>query len=56
MQKEGAGVNGIYNQDVSSNMLLIECGGYENTIDEVANTTDILAAIITEYLGEAHEV
>ena len=56
MQKEGTGVNGIYNQDVSSNMLLIECGGYENTIDEVANTTDILAAIITEYLGEAHEV
>lgn len=49
--KEGTGVNGVYNQDVGKNMLLIECGGYENTIDEVASTTDVLASIISAYLG-----
>lgn len=53
MTKEGAGVNGIYNQDVSSRMILIECGGYENTIDEVANTTDVLTEIFTQYLNGA---
>ena len=46
--KEGTGVNGIYNQDFSPNTILIELGGPENTIDEVANTIDILAKIIYE--------
>lgn len=51
MKKEGSGVNGIYNQDLKSNMLLIECGGSENTIDEVMNTIEALSQIIKEYLG-----
>lgn len=50
--KEGAGVNGIYNQDFSPNAILIELGGSENTIDEVANTIDVLAKIIYECVGE----
>ncbi len=50
--KEGAGVNGIYNQDLSPNSVLIECGGKENSIDEVMNTVDILTKIIKEYLGD----
>lgn len=50
MQKKGAGVNGVYNQDVNGNVILIECGGYENTIDEVSNTIEVLATVITEYL------
>ena len=48
--KSGAYVNGVYNQDLSPNMLLIECGGYENTMDEVNNTIDVLAEIIKLYL------
>ena len=49
--KGGTNVNGIYNQDLSENSILIECGGYQNTLEEVMNTLDILADIIKEYLG-----
>ncbi len=48
--KSGANVNGVYNQDLSSKMLLIECGGYENSIDEVLNTIEALSFIIKTYL------
>lgn len=48
--KGGKGVNGIYNQDLSKNMILIECGGNENTIDEVINTIDLFANVIKSYL------
>ena len=50
--KGGAGSNGIYNQDLSPNIILIEMGGPENTIDEVLNTIDLLAPIIGEYINE----
>ena len=48
--KKGKNVNGKYNQDVSSNAVLIEVGAYENTIDEVYNTLEVLAPIIKECL------
>lgn len=51
LTKKGAGVNGVYNQDMSGKSILIECGGYENTIDEVSNTIEALSVIITQYLG-----
>ena len=50
--KGGSGVNGIYNQDLNNNIVLIECGGNENTIDEVINTIDVLAKSIKKYKGE----
>ena len=37
-KKSGLGVNGIYNQDFSSNTILIEIGGYQNNTNEVLNT------------------
>ena len=46
--KQGYGVNGIYNQDFNKNTILIELGGYENTIDEVMNTIEILSKIIKD--------
>lgn len=49
--KGGEGVNGVYNQDVSNKIVLIECGGNENTIDEVMNTMLVLNEVIKEYLG-----
>lgn len=52
MQKEGSSVNGIYNQDLSSNSILLELGGNENNIGEVLNTIDLLSKIIKEYLDE----
>ncbi len=50
LTKKGKGVNGLYNQDVSPNMILLEIGGIGNTIDEVANTTEIMAQIIYKYI------
>ncbi len=50
--KKGANVNGIYNQDISPNAILIEIGGYENTIDEVYNTVVVLADILKETINE----
>lgn len=38
-KKEGAGVNGVYNQDFSPYTILIEIGGQENTVDEVLNSS-----------------
>jgi len=50
-KKEGAGVDGIYNQDVSSNSILIELGGVDNNIDEVLNTTEAISNILYKYIN-----
>lgn len=52
MQKEGAGVNGVYNQDLDSRVILIELGGDKNNLDEVLNTIDVLVNILGEYINE----
>lgn len=52
MKKEGYGVNGVYNQDIGSNVILIEIGGNNNNIDEVNNTLDLMADVIGEYINE----
>lgn len=51
--KEGKGVNGVYNQDISSNVFLIEVGGNNNTKDEVLRTIDVLYNSIYEYIKGA---
>lgn len=52
LTKGGKGVNGVYNQDLNTNMILLEIGSQESTIDEVLNTIDLLAPIIGEYVNE----
>ncbi len=52
LAKEGKNVNGVYNQDLDKNLLLIEFGGIENTIDEVNNTVEVLAKILSDYIKE----
>lgn len=49
-QKGGSGVNGIYNQNISPNAILIELGGQYNNITEVNNTLNILAEAIYHYV------
>lgn len=49
--KSGKNVNGIYNQDLNPNAILIECGGYKNSFSEVVNTINLLSQIIKEYLN-----
>jgi len=52
MKKEGYGVNGVYNQDLANNVILLEMGGNENNIDEINNTLDLIAEVIGEYINE----
>lgn len=53
-KKSGPGVNGIYNQDIDSNVILIEVGSVENNIEEVFNTIEALSNILYYYIkGEA---
>ena len=52
LQKEGKNVNGIYNQDLGSNIMLMEIGGNYNNINEVLNTIDLITPIIGDYINE----
>ena len=52
LKKQGPGVNGVYNQDINGNMVLLEFGGEENTFEEVSNTIDLMTEVIKEYLNE----
>ena len=51
LKKEGVGVDGIYNQDISPNSILIEVGGVDNNIDEVLNTIEALSNILSYYIN-----
>ncbi len=50
--KQGNNVNGIYNQDISPKALLIEVGGYQNKIDEVMNTIEVISTHLKEIIDE----
>lgn len=52
LTKQGKNVNGIYNQDISKNSILIELGAYENKIEEVLNTIEIISEILKEIINE----
>lgn len=52
LQKQGKKVNGIYNEDFSPRVILIEVGGENNTIDEVYNTLNVLSDILINYIKE----
>lgn len=51
-EKGGAGVNGVYNQDFSNRAILIEVGGYENSISEVLNSILAFAECYLEVINE----
>ena len=51
MKKEGVNVNGIYNQDISPNCILIEVGGVDNTIEEVYNTMEVISSVLVKYIN-----
>jgi len=55
LTKEGTGVNGIYNQDISENAMLIEVGGVDNNIDEVLNTVNAISDVLSIYIGDGDE-
>ena len=51
-KKEGPNVNGIYNQDISSNAMLIELGGVDNNILEVMNSVNAISEVMAKYVGD----
>ncbi|MFI3260268.1 MAG: stage II sporulation protein P [bacterium] len=50
IKKEGTGVNGIYNQDLSGNLILIEAGAQYNTIDEVNCGMKYISEVLAEVI------
>lgn len=50
--KTGNNVNGIYNQNLNKNMILLEIGSDKNTFQEVKNTISLIIPIIGEYIYE----
>lgn len=41
-----------YNQDLNSNVILIEIGGPHNSMEEVKNSIDILSEVLAQFIGE----
>ncbi|GKU84224.1 MULTISPECIES: stage II sporulation protein P [Niallia] len=48
--------NGVYNQDLSSNSILLEFGGVDNTQKELSNTVEKFAEVFSEYYKQVEEV
>lgn len=47
--KKGAGDNGVYNQDLSPNAMLIEFGGVGNNLNELYRSADAVAEVFSDY-------
>ena len=52
IKKEGKNVNGRYNQDINANVILIEIGSNESTIEEVYNTFNVLTEVLGGYIKD----
>ena len=52
LTKQGPDVNGVYNQDFSPKVMLIEVGGVDNTIEEVNNTLEVVSKVLAQYIKE----
>lgn len=51
----GVGRDGIYGQDISPRLQLIEVGTYTSTVEEVERTLEILAEVLADYLLNVNE-
>lgn len=54
--KEGPNSNGVYNQDLLENSLLIEIGGYDNELNEMYRSIDLFAEVFSSYYWDADRV
>ncbi|WP_379967710.1 stage II sporulation protein P [Ectobacillus sp. sgz5001026] len=48
--------NGVYNQDLSGQAILVEVGGVDNTVEELNRTIDVLAETFSDYYWQAEKV
>lgn len=56
VRQGGAGNNGVYNQDLSGNAILMEFGGVDNTMEELYRSADAVAEVFSEYYWQAEAV
>ncbi|MFC2948407.1 stage II sporulation protein P [Virgibacillus sediminis] len=56
LPKKGAGTNGVFNQDLSENALLLEFGGVENNMEELYRSADALAEVFSDFYWDAEAV
>ncbi|CAH0192387.1 hypothetical protein SRABI84_01694 [Peribacillus simplex] len=56
MKQGGSSHNGIYNQDLSGNAMLIEIGGVDNTFEEMYMTVDAFSDVFSEFYWDAKAV
>ncbi len=56
IQKDLSTGNGVYNQDLSGQAILIEVGGVDNTEEELDRSIDTLAEAFSEYYWQAEKV
>ncbi|HIS29614.1 MAG TPA: stage II sporulation protein P [Candidatus Avamphibacillus intestinigallinarum] len=56
IEKSGAGTNGVFNQDMSENAVLVEIGGYDNHLDEIYRSVDVLTEVFGDYFWDAEKV
>lgn len=56
IEKDSHSGNGVYNQDLSPNSVIIEIGGIENTMDELYRTADALGEVLNQYYWDATKV
>ncbi|MFS0668883.1 stage II sporulation protein P [Peribacillus frigoritolerans] len=56
MKQGGSSHNGIYNQDLSGNSMLIEVGGVDNTFEEMYLTVDAFTEVFSEFYWDAKAV
>jgi stage II sporulation protein P len=54
--KKGSGTNGKFNQDLSSNAMLLEFGGVDNTFEELERSAQAFAEVFAEYYWQAEKV
>ncbi|MFD2511703.1 stage II sporulation protein P [Halalkalibacter alkalisediminis] len=49
-------VNGVYNQDLMENFILIEFGGGDNHMDELLLSTEAFADVFSSYVEEMGQI
>ena len=49
LEKDSSQGNGVYNQDLSPNSVIVEIGGVDNTVEELHRTVEALAEVLSKY-------
>jgi len=55
-KRKTSGNNGLYNQDLSNNSILIEVGGVDNNMEELTNTVKAFSDVFSENFWKAEKV